>query len=106
MTDAPREHLIMLESSLANQALGQLEAVATVTQVLPPRLVLIRAAPGVRERLVGIAGVMGVYDVTPPGLPSDLTRTERVFISAWEARRQRKCSNTCVLPVGRTAFSG
>jgi hypothetical protein len=89
MTDAPREHLIILESSLANQALGQLEAVATVTQVLPPRLVLIRADSGVRERLIGIAGVMGVYNVTPPGLPSDLTRMERVFISAWEARQRK-----------------
>ena len=90
MTDAPQEYLIILESSLANRALGQLAAVATVTQVQPPRLVLIRADPGVRERLVGIAGVMGVYNVTPPGLPSDLTPTERLFISAWAARQQRK----------------
>lgn len=90
MMDAPEEYLIILRSNLANQVLEQVRAVATVTQTLPPRLVLIRAEAGVQARLAGIAGVAGVYNETPPDLPPDLTRTESLFISGWESRQRRK----------------
>lgn len=90
MADPPRELLLILNSSLANQALRQLESVVIIAQILRPRLVLIRDAPGVQERLSGISGVEGVYDVIPPDLPANLTFAERVFISAWEARQHPK----------------
>jgi hypothetical protein len=88
--DAPHEVLVLLEPRLADEALAQLRAVAVVTQVLPPRLALVRADPETMGRAAQIAGVRDVYDDTPPELPPDLTPAERLFVSAWEARRQPK----------------
>lgn len=90
MADPPRELLLILESTLANQALRQLEPAGIITQALRPRLVLIQDVPGVQERLTGIAGVAGVYRSVPSDLPANLTFAERVFISAWEARQRPK----------------
>lgn len=90
MTDVPREHLVILEPHLADQALVRLKAVAIVTQVLRPRLLLIRTDIKAEETAARIAGVLGVYGAAPSKLPLDLTPEERLFISAWEARRQPK----------------
>jgi hypothetical protein len=89
MPDAPREDLVVLESASAKEALAELGGVADVTQVLAPRLVLIRAYPKVLKQVARIKGVVGVYHDTSPDLP-DLEPNERVFISAWEARRRPK----------------
>jgi hypothetical protein len=90
VTDVPREHLVILELGLADQARAKVEAVAVVTQVLRPRLLLIRADPKAEERVARIAGVVGVYDAAPSQTSSDLSPDERVFIAAWAARRQLK----------------
>ena len=90
MADPPRELLLILESALANQALRQLEPVVIITQALRPRLVLIQDIPGVQKRLIGIAGVAGIYHCLSADLPADLSFAERVFISAWEARQHPK----------------
>lgn len=90
MPDAPREFLVILEPRLADKALAQLRAVANVTQVLAPRLALVRADPETMARAAQIGGGLDVYDDTLPELPPDLTPSERLFVSAWEARRQPK----------------
>jgi hypothetical protein len=90
MPEALRELLAVLEPGLADEALAQLRAVANITQVLPPRLALIRADPDTMARARRIQGVLDVYEDVAPALPLDLTPSERVFISAWQARRQPK----------------
>jgi hypothetical protein len=90
MPDAPPELLVILEPRLADEALAQLRGVANVTQVLVPRLALVRADPEIVERVARIEGVADVYEDAVSELPADLTPSERVFVSAWEARRQPK----------------
>ena len=90
MTDVPRELLIVLESRPASETLAQLRAVATVTQVFPPRLALVQAGPDARTRIARIQGVLHVLDDRARKLPPDLTPAERTFAAAWQARQQPK----------------
>jgi hypothetical protein len=90
MPDPPRELLLVLERRVADQALAQVRAVANVTQVLEPRLALVRADPEIAARVARVEGVLGVYEDAVPEIPPDLTSSERTFVSAWEARRQPK----------------
>lgn len=90
MPDVPRELLIILEPRLADEALSQLRSVANVTQVLAPRLALVRADPETMARVARIGGVLDVYDDAFSELPPNLTPSERLFVSAWQARRQPK----------------
>ena len=84
------EFLVILETRSADEALVRLRAVANVTQVLPPRLAIVEAERETAARVARIEGVLGVYDDAVPEVPPDLTPSERVFVSAWEARRQPK----------------
>jgi hypothetical protein len=90
MPDPPREYLVLLEPRLADSALPRLQAIGNVTQVLAPRLALVRAEPSTMARAIQIEGVLHVSDDSLPELPQDLTPSERLFISAWESRRQPK----------------
>lgn len=89
MQDPPREDLVVLGPGPTGQTLAQLRKIVNVTQVLSPRLVLVRAEPALRARIAEVAGVLGVYSDAPPDLP-DLTPAERVFISAWQTRATPK----------------
>jgi hypothetical protein len=104
MTDPPRELLVMIDPGLGDQALHRLRAVASVTQVLPPRLALVGADPEATDRVTGVVGVLGVYDDTLPDRPPDLTPAEDVFISAWEARRHPKTRRGEGLPWDAPGF--
>jgi hypothetical protein len=90
MRDPLREFLVVLEPSLADKTLAQLRAITNVTQVLAPRLALVRADPETIARVAQMEGVLDVSDDTLPELPQELTPSERLFVSAWEARRQPK----------------
>jgi hypothetical protein len=90
MTDVPRELLIVLESQPASETLARLRAVATVTQVFPPRLALVQAGPDTRTRVARIPGVLHVQDDPAGKLPADLTPAERAFAGAWQAGQQPK----------------
>jgi hypothetical protein len=90
MTEPPRELLVVLDPRLGEDTLGRLRAVATVTQVLPPRLALVRERPGATEGVTNLDGVLGVYDDALPEPLPDLTQAEHVFVSAWEARGRTK----------------
>jgi hypothetical protein len=90
MPDAPRELLIVLESRTASETLARLRAVASVTQVFPPRLALVQAGPDAMTRVVRIHGVLHVLDGPARKLPADLTPAERIFAAAWQARQQPK----------------
>ncbi len=84
------EYLVMIEPNRLDGVLPHLEAVARVTQVLRPRLILVQAEQGVRARVTEVPGVFGVYDTALPELPVDLTPAERLFISAWQERQRPK----------------
>jgi len=89
MADPAREFLVILESHQADNALSRLRAVADVTQVLAPRLALIRAD---RNILTAAARIEGVLEIREDSLPEhlpDFTPAERLFISAWETRRPK-----------------
>jgi hypothetical protein len=90
MPDPAREFFVILDPGQADSALSQLRAVADVTQVLVPRLALVRADRDAMARAARIEGVLDVRDDAPPELPLDFTPAERAFVSAWEARRQPK----------------
>ncbi len=90
MSRPSRELLVILEAGHAGRALADVRVVATVTQVLAPRLALVRVEPDAHARLVVIEGVLGVYDDAPPALPDDFTAAERAFVSGWALRQQTK----------------
>lgn len=90
MPDPRRELLVVLEPGLFDRTLAHLRAIGTVTQLLPPRLALVRAAPDTIARVARIEGVLSVSDDTLAELPQDFTPSERLFVSAWEARRHPK----------------
>ena len=90
MSDPLREFLVVLEPLLADKTLAQLRAITNVTQVLAPRLVLVRTDPETIAHVAQMEGVLDVSDDILPELPQELTPSERLFVSAWEARRQPK----------------
>jgi len=90
MPDPRREFLVVLEPRLSDRTLAHLRAIGNVTQVFPPRLALVRAAPDTIVRVARIEGVLSVSDDTLSELPQDFTPSERLFVSAWEARRHLK----------------
>ena len=104
MPDAPRELLIVLDSQPASETLARLRAVATVTQVFPPRLALVQAGPDARTRVAGIQGVLHVLDDPARELPADLTPAERIFAAAWQARQQPKTRTGEGLPWDAPGF--
>ena len=78
--------LVILDADQADTARAEIEGVAPVTQMLRPRLLLISAAPGVREKIRQIPGVVEILD-RPAAVPvSDLSPAERVFVDAWATR--------------------
>jgi hypothetical protein len=90
MVETPREHLVVLASEQADAALADIEAVASVTQLLRPRLLLVIAEPDVREDIRRTNGVLGVYDTAPDGELLGLSPEEQLFVDAWAARRAPK----------------
>jgi hypothetical protein len=90
MSGASPELLVVLDSPHAASALAELLELASVTQVLGPRLALVRADAATAARIAKIKGVHGVHSGTLGGIPSDLTQKERAFVSAWEMRQRPK----------------
>jgi hypothetical protein len=90
MSEEQRDALVVLESDRAARALAELRSVAQVTQVLAPRLALIRSDREVLARAARIDGVAAVHDQVLGELPADLTDSERTFVAAWQARRAPK----------------
>lgn len=90
MAEPHQEHLVVLDTARAESARAALESLVPVTQVLPPRFLLVRAddpaLPGIRR----IAGVIGLFATAPADLPAGLTPEERVFVAAWVARSKSK----------------
>ncbi|UZF42861.1 hypothetical protein [Rhodococcus rhodochrous] len=90
MVEPPREHLVVLVPERADATLADVEAMAPVTQLLRPRLLLVLADPDVREGIRRIPGVLGVYDTAPDGEPLGLSLEEQLFVDAWVARHAPK----------------
>jgi hypothetical protein len=99
-----QEQLVILDGDRADTARAEIEGVAPVTQMLPPRLLLILAAPGVPERVRRIPGVVEIFD-RPSVVPaSDLSPPERVFVDAWATRNISKTRRGEGLNWGETGF--
>jgi hypothetical protein len=89
MNDTPREVLVVFGQQASERTLNQLKKATSVTQVLLPRLVLIRAEPEIFKAIAHLDGVLGVYEKAPLEI-LNLTSAERVFIAAWETRGSQK----------------
>lgn len=99
-----QELLVILDADRADTARAEIEGVAAVTHMLPPRLLLILAAPGVPERVRRIPGVVEIFD-RPSVVPaSDLSPPERVFVDAWATRNISKTRRGEGLNWGETGF--
>ncbi|MBS9372110.1 hypothetical protein [Rhodococcus sp. B50] len=85
-----REQLVVLAPEQADEALAEIEAVASVTQLLRPRLLLVLTDPEVREGIRRIPGVLEIYDTAPEGGPLGLSPEEQLFVDAWAARSAPK----------------
>jgi len=90
MVEPPREHLVVLVPERADATLADVEAMAPVTQLLRPRLLLVHVDPDVREGIRRIPGVLGVYDTAPDDEPFGLSPEEQLFVDAWATRHAPK----------------
>lgn len=90
MAEPHQEQLVILDAARADAARTELENLVPVTQILPPRLLLVRADHAAREGIRRVAGVIGVFATPPADLPADLAPEERVFAAAWAARSKSK----------------
>lgn len=92
MTESQQEQLVLLEVAGADLAIAEIEALAPVIQMLPPRLLLVRADADARNAILRVPGVVNVFDVAAPpvDVPLDLSLAERVFVDAWVARSAPK----------------
>ncbi|MGK5530645.1 hypothetical protein [Streptomyces sp. URMC 129] len=81
-----REALVLVGDHDFEIVIEELHALATVTQVLPPRLalVLLPAAPP------DIPGTAWYVEDVPTDVYRDLTPEERLFVDGWRARRHPK----------------
>ncbi|HJT91079.1 MAG TPA: hypothetical protein VJ777_03940 [Mycobacterium sp.] len=92
MTESQQEQLVLLEVAGVGPAIAEIEALAPVTQTLPPRLLLVHADADARNAILRIPGVVSVFDVAaaPIDVPLDLSQAERVFVAAWLTRSAPK----------------
>ena len=90
MADTQQEQLVMLDADRADAAIAEIEAVASVTQMLRPRLLLVRADPDAREEIARIPGVIGLFEAAPVEVLGGLSPVERLFVDAWAARSAPK----------------
>ena len=90
VADTQQEQLVILDADRVDAALAEIQAVASVTQMLRPRLVLVRADPDVQEGILRIPGVIGLFEAASADVPSELSPVERVFVDAWATRSAPK----------------
>jgi hypothetical protein len=83
------EVLVIVEDGDYDTVLNDLRALATVTQMLPPRLALVSlpAGPGA---VVEVPGTAWYEDDVPPKIYDGLSTQERLFVDAWRSRRLPK----------------
>lgn len=92
MTETQHEQLVLLDTDGVDATIAEIEALARVTQMLPPRLLLVRADADARNAILGVPGVIGLLDAASPprDVSLDLSPAERVFVDAWVARSAPK----------------
>jgi hypothetical protein len=83
--------LIVLEPGTGQNLQAALAELVTITQSLPPRLLIVAAGP---EALDAVRAVPGVAVVATESVPrpvlDSLEPHERVFVEAWNVGRRRK----------------
>lgn len=89
MPDDRPDLLVLVEASSFVAAVERIRALARVTQLLPPRLVLVDDSRAVRDHAADVDGVIGVYDDLSV-LDHDLDDASRAFVRAWDARKRPK----------------
>jgi hypothetical protein len=80
--------VVVADGDRYQEAVERWRRVATVTQLLPPRLALLILEPGVDPPHV--PGTRWYIDDVPADVLLDLTPTERIFVAAWRDRRSAK----------------
>lgn len=86
MANQLRELLVVLARSSPTETLARLGEVAAVVEVFPPRLAIVRADAGARQRIARLTGVVAIYDEGLPEFMDDFTSAERQFASEWAGR--------------------
>jgi len=89
MSEVVRELLVILAADGATESLARVRSHAAVTQMLAPRLILVRVGSELASRIAAIEGVLAVHEDAPAALPQ-LTPAEHSFVSAWVLRQQPK----------------
>jgi hypothetical protein len=86
MSELPPEVLVVGgNADILPLQLTRLRAAGTVTALMPPRLALLRPAPGVDPpRIDGVVYLRRAEEAD--ALPDDLTADERLFVDAWRTR--------------------
>jgi hypothetical protein len=89
MGDEQTEALVIVEGGDFDTVLSDLRALATVTQVLPPRLALVALPPAGRTT-IEVPGTAWYEVDVPADVLDRLSDQERLFIDAWRSRRTGK----------------
>lgn len=105
LNDTTDEWLVVFEKGLPSNPIEKLKKVVRVTQMLPPRLVLICANKKMQEQVNQITGVLGIYKHIPPELAVELTFQEQIFVSAWISRQLSKERRGDKLPWDSQGFA-
>lgn len=85
------EALVVLESDHSPEAMGGMSPRVTITQRLPPRLIVVSGPRRAIQALRAQPGVLAVTDGEAPAeVLDDLSGTERLFAAAWAVRRRPK----------------
>jgi hypothetical protein len=86
--DEQTEALVIIEGDFGT-VLSDLQALATVTQVLPPRLALVALPPAGRAS-IEVPGTAWYEADVPAEVFDSLSDQERLFVDAWRSRRTAK----------------
>jgi len=90
MGEPTPEVLVILDEDTGEAGIAKLRARAAVTQVMPPRLVLLAAPPSGKLESLPQAETFTVDEDIPDSLLQGLTGSEQLFVQAWKQRRHHK----------------
>lgn len=83
--------LLIFDALQTEQVLSRVAVVASVTQLLPPRLAIVEGDPDRLAAVHGIPGLIAMFEgPVPETMLQQLNPTERLFAEAWAESRRPK----------------
>lgn len=83
--------LLIFDPIQAGEGISRVGWLATVTQVLPPRLAIVEVDPDRLAAVRGIPGVVAMFEGSVPDtMRAQLNTTELLFAEAWAKNREPK----------------